>query len=314
MRSAIMKSLVLALLWVASVLPGLCFAQVQLPTVNNGLTNFEDGFAAPGWFLQEFPNYYDADQFKDFRGSTVPGSNHLIAFSTTTHVVYVSQQRFLGGWLAFEVLQPWVHLQVDHANEPSLTVRGLADVTVGAGLQWAPIPIGGGVFASRVVLDVTAPTGRYSDQQPVNLGNNFVVVESYYAVTYEVGKVEFSARLHYFWSSVNHEPFLGYEDKTVQPGQAFHMNYSASYEVVHNVRVGFNGYWLQQLTEDKANDTNIPQSLERTVGLGAGIQIFSGKTSWIHLNGYKEVDVRNRPQGFNVTLRVSKAIPSSPHP
>jgi hypothetical protein len=314
MRSSIMKSLLFTLLWGTFAFPCLCLAQVQLPTVNNGLTNFEDGFAVPGWFLQEFANYYDADEFKDARGSTVPGSNHLTALSTTTHVVYVSQQRFLGGWLSFEALQPWVHLQVDVANEAPSTVHGLADLTVGTGLQWAPIPIGKGIFASRVIVDVTAPTGRYSDQKPVNLGNNFVVVEPYYAVTYELNKVEFSARLHYFWSSVNHEPFVGFGDKTVQPGQAFHMNYSASYEVVHNVRVGFNGYWLQQLTDDKANDANIPQSLERTVGLGAGIQIFSGRTSWIHLNGYKEVDVRNRAQGFNVTLRISKSIPSSPHP
>jgi hypothetical protein len=314
MRSRIIKSLLSVLLLGCFVLPRLCAAQVQLPTVNNGLTNFEDGFAVPGWFLQEFANYYDADKFKDERGLTLPGSNHLIAFSTTTHVVYVSQQRFLGGWLAFEALQPWVHLQVDLANQPPSTVQGLADLTVGAGLQWAPIPIGSGIFASRVILDVTAPTGRYNDQQPVNLGNNLVVVEPYYAFTYEAGKLEFSARLHYFWNSVNHEPFVGFGDKTVQPGQAFHMNYSVSYEVVHNVRVGFNGYWLQQLTDDKASDTNIPQSLERTVGLGAGIQILSGHTSWIHLNGYKEVDVRNRAQGFNVTLRISKGIPSSPHP
>jgi hypothetical protein len=309
-----MKSLLVASLWASFILPGICVAQVQLPTVNNGLTNFEDGFAVPGWFLQEFANYYDANKLKDEQGFNLPGSNHLIAFSTTTHVVYVSQQRFLGGWLAFEALQPWVHLQVDLANQPPATDHGLADLTVGAGLQWAPIPIGDGIFASRVILDVTAPTGQYNDQQPVNLGNHLVVVEPYYAFTYEVGKWELSARLHYFWNSVNHEPFVGFGDKTVQPGQAFHMNYSTSYEVVHNVRVGFNGYWLQQLTEDKANDTNIPQSLERTVGLGAGIQILSGKTSWIHLNGYKEVDVRNRAQGFNVTLRISKAIPSPPHP
>jgi hypothetical protein len=80
---------------------------------------------------------------------------------------------------------------------------------------------------------------------------------------------------------------------------------------LHNVRVGFNGYWLQQLTDDKVNDITVSNSLERTLGLGAGIQIFSGHTSWIHLNGYKETDVRNRPQGFSVTLRLSKAIPSS---
>ena len=310
MRSSVMKSIIPALLYGVSLLPALCFAQVQLPTVNLGLTNFEDGFAVPGWFLQEFPDYYDADKLKDAQGNTVPGSNHLISLSTTTHVVYVTQQRFFGGWLAFEVLQPFVDLRVDFANGPSTTTRGFADATVGAGLQWAPINVGNGVFAQRFILDITAPTGRYSDQQPVNLGNNSVAINPYYALTYEVGKFEVSARLHYLWNSVNHEPFVGFDDKTVQAGQAFFMNYSASYEVVHNVRVGFNGYWLQQLIDNKANDVNIPFSLERTVGLGAGIQISSGHNSWIHLNGYKEVDVRNRAEGFNVTLRLSKAIPS----
>jgi hypothetical protein len=305
-----MKSLRVALLFGVSLLPALCFAQVQLPTVNLGLTNFEDGFARPGWFLQEFPVYYDANKLKDSRGAPVAGSNHLTTFATTTHVVYVTEQRLIGGWLSFEVLQPWVHLRVDFANGPSTTVRGLGDLEVGAGLQWEPTKIGNGIFAHRLLLDVTGPTGQYSDQQPVNLSNHYVVVEPYYALTYEIAKVEFSARLHYFWNSVNHDPFVGFGDSSTQPGQAFHMNYAASYEVIHNVRVGFNGYWLQQTTEHKANGIAIPYSLERTVGLGAGIQIFAGHNSWIHLNGYKEVDVRNRAEGFNVTLRLSKGIPS----
>ena len=291
-------------------IPGLCSAQVQLPTVNLGLTNFEDGFAVPGWFLQEFPDYYNADELKDSQGTTVPGLNHLTAISTTTHVVYISQQQFMGGWLAVEALQPWVDLDV-LANGTSSTVRGLGDLTVGAGLQWAPKKIGSGVFVHRFVLDVGAPTGRYSDRQPVNVGNNLVVVDPYYALTYEPGKLELSARLHYLWNSVNHEPFAGSGANTVQPGQAFHMNYSASYEMITNVRIGFNGYWLQQLTDNKVNDINVPYSLERTVGLGAGIQFFSGRDTWIHLNGYKETNVRNRPQGATVTLRFSRAIPSA---
>jgi hypothetical protein len=209
------------------------------------------------------------------------------------------------------VLQPWVHLHVDVANGPSSTVRGLADLTAGAGVQWAPIPLAGGVFASRFILDITAPTGRYDDRQPVNLGNHFVAINPYYALTYEVRQFEVSVRLHYLWNSVNHDPFVGFSDHSVQPGQAVHVNYSASYEVIHNVRVGFNGYWLQQLTDDKPNDINIPHSLGRTVGLGAGIQVFSGHTTWFHLNGYKETDVRNRPQGFSVTFRHTKAFPSS---
>jgi hypothetical protein len=138
------------------------------------------------------------------------------------------------------------------------------------------------------------------------------IMKSHLVALLEISKVEFSARLHYFWNSVNRDPFVGFGDNTTQPGQAFHMNYSASYEVVHDVRVGFNGYWLQQTTDHKANDIAVPDSLERTVGLGAGIQIFLGHTSWIHLNGYKEFDVGNRAQGFSLILRFSKAIPGLP--
>lgn len=72
------------------------------------------------------------------------------------------------------------------------------------------------------------------------------------------------------------------------------MNYSASYEVISKVRVDFNGYWLQQTTHDKLDGVNVPISLERTVGLGAGIQVFSGRNTWVHVNAYKEIDVRNR--------------------
>jgi hypothetical protein len=67
-----------------------CFAQVQLPTVNLGETNFEDGFASPGWFLQEFPETYVAGELRDGNGNKVPGQRRLIVNSTTTHVVFIS--------------------------------------------------------------------------------------------------------------------------------------------------------------------------------------------------------------------------------
>ena len=291
-------------------IPGLCSAQVQLPTVNLGFTNFEDGFSKPGWFLQEFPNYYHADELKDSGGDTVPGHNRLTAFSTTTHVAYVSQRQIFGGWVAGEALLPWVDVDARFAAGGS-SARGLADLTLGVGLQWAPREIGGGVFAQRAMLNVGVPTGHYSDRQPVNEGNNFVVVDPHWVFTYERQKLEVSARLHYLWNSVNHDPFAGSGADDVQPGQALHVNYSVSYEVIRNLRLGFNGFWLQQLTDHQVNGRNVPHSLERTVGLGAGIQYYLGHETWIHLNGYEETGVRNRPQGFNVTMRISRAIPSA---
>ena len=202
-------------------------------------------------------------------------------------------------------------LDVRLADGSDSRVRGLGDLTVAGGLQWAPAEFGNGVFVHRLMVAVGVPTGKYSDEQPVNVGNHFVVLDPYYALTYEWQKLEFSARLHYLWNSVNHDPFVGFGVNNVRAGQAFHMNYAASYELVKGVRVGFNGYWLQQLTDHKVDGVNVPGSLERTVGLGGGIQVFFGRETWFHLNGYSETDVLNRARGFSVTLRVTKGIPSA---
>ena len=56
------------------------FAQVQLPAVNLGDTNLEDGFGAPGWFLEEFPGGYTAGELKDSKrenGSWIESRYHL---------------------------------------------------------------------------------------------------------------------------------------------------------------------------------------------------------------------------------------------
>ncbi len=285
-------------------------AQVQLPTVNLGDTNFEDGFGAPGWFLEEFPGGYIAGELKDSKGKTVPGSSRVTTYSTTSHVAFASRKRFLRGWIAGEALLPLVDLDVQLASGAESRVRGFADLTVGAGLQWAPKKIGNGVFVQRAMVDVGVPIGKYSDSRPVNLSNHFVVVDPYYAFTYERRKVEWSARLHYLWNSTNNDPFVGFGVKNIQSGQAFHLNYATSYELFKNVRLGFNGYWLQQLTNHEINGVAVPNSKDRTVGLGPGIQ-FGGPGIWFRVNSYIETDVRNRPSGIKVTFRISKALPTA---
>jgi hypothetical protein len=284
-------------------------AQVQLPTVNLGDTNFEDGFAGPGFLLEEFPDVYVADSLKDSNGATVPGSNTLTAISTTSHIAYITDKRLFGAWIGAEILVPMADVEVKLANGTDATVRGFADPILGPfALQWAPKRIGHGVFVQRALLDLTVPIGKYSDQRPVNIGNNFATINPYYAFTYELkSKFEVSARLHYLWNSVNNEPFVGFAIKNMQPGQAFHANYATSYEVLKDVRVGFNGYWLQQLTDHRVNGENVPNSKERTVGLGPGVQ-FGGNGLWFRVNSYMETGVRNRTCGTRVTFRISKTL------
>jgi len=302
----------IVLVFVALALPSLCLAQeVKLPAVNLGETSFEDGFGSPGWLMQEFPDVYVADELRDSNGNKVPGTNRLTTYTTTTHVAYVSTHRFLGGWLSGEVLQTLVDVDLK-TNGTSSRARGFADLEFGPGLQWAPKKIGPGVFVHRLIFDLSVPTGSYNDKQPVNIGNHCVVFNPYYAATYELDKIEFSTRLHYLWNSTNDDPFVGFGIRNSQAGQAVHANYSISYEAWENVRIGFNGYWLQQVTDDKVNGIAVPNSRERTVGLGPGIQIQS-RNIWYHLNAYQETDVRNRASGVKVVARITIALPTAEH-
>jgi hypothetical protein len=96
---------------------------------------------------------------------------------------------------------------------------------------------------------------------------------------------------------------MGIED--TQAGQAVHANYAMSYELVKNVRLGFNGYWLQQLTDHRINGVSVANSKERTVGLGPGLQL-TGRGLWFRVNSYIETGVRNRPSGIKLTMRISR--------
>jgi len=294
----------------AFAIPSRCVAQeVKLPAVNLGDTSFEDGFGVPGWLMQEFPDLYVANELRDDNGNEVPGSNSLTTYSTTTHVAYVSTNRVLGGWLAVEGLETLADVDLK-TNGTTFRASGFADIEFGPGLQWAPKKIGAGVFVHRLMFDFSAPTGSYSDRQPVNIGNHFVVLNPYYATTYEITKIELSARFHYLWNSINNDPFVGFGIRNSQAGQAVHVNYSASYEAWKNVRIGFNGYWLQQVTDDRVNGIAVPNSRERTVGLGPGLQIHS-QNIWYNLHAYQETDVRNRPSGWKMAARITLALPAS---
>jgi len=296
----------MGMLAVASAQAG--FAQGQLPAVNLGDTNYEHGFGAPGLLFEEFPSGYTASELKDAYGNTVPGSNRVASYSTTTHIALISRKCFLGAWLVTEALQPLVDLNVELAGGTDSRVRGLGDLTVGSGLQWAPRKIGTGLFAQRAMVDVGAPTGTYSQPRPANIGNHFVSLTPNYVFTYKPDKkVEFTGQLYFLWNSTNNEPFAGFGIKNAQAGQALHANYATSDGIFKSVRLGFNGYWLQQLTDHAINGIRIADSKERTVGLGPGVQL-GGKGLWLRVNSYMETNVRNRPSGIKVTFRISKSL------
>jgi hypothetical protein len=284
-------------------------ADVSLPAVNLGDTSFQDGIAFPGWLAEETIGYYHAGQFNDHHGEKVPGSNRLTTVSATTHLAYLSQLRLLGGFYGAEILLPLADVDVDVSLGTRERERGVGDLIVSPFiLQWTDHQLFGKPYFHRFVFDLTLPTGAYDRNRAVNIGNNLISINPYYAFTImPTDKLELSGRLHYLWNSENDEPFSGMGASSVQPGQAFHANYAASYEVIKGVRLGINGYMLQQLSEDKVDGHRLANSKERIFGVGPGLQVTTNGIS-IFLNSYLETGAENRPEGTKIVFRLSKAF------
>jgi hypothetical protein len=284
-------------------------ADIPLPPVNLGDTSFEDGVAFPGWLAEETIGYYHADQLNDAQGNRIPGSNKLTTVSATTHLAYITNLRLLGAFYGAEILLPLADVDLDTTIGPNDRERGVGDLIVSPLiLQWTDHKLFGAPYFHRFVLTVTLPTGSYDGSRPVNAGSNVFSINPHYAFTImPASKLEVSARLHYLWNSKNDDPFVGLGAGSTQPGQAVHANYAASYEVADGVRVGINGYALQQLTADKIDGVGQASSKERLFGIGPGIRL-GGHGTWLYLNGYFEMGVENRPSGTKAVFRLSKAL------
>ena len=286
---------------------------VSLPPVNLGETSFEDGIANPGWFFEEIIDYYHAGQFNASAGARMPGQNEITTISSLTHLAYFSHCKILGGYIGAEVLVPLADVNLDASFQPHSHEQGVGDLSINPFmLQWNDYRLFGKPFFQRFDLQMVFPTGQYDSARALNIGNNIVSVNPYYAFTiFPTTKLEFSARLHYLWNSENDSPYEGLHARSIQPGQAFHANVAASYEVLKRLRLGVSGYALQQLTDDKINGNNIANSEERIFGIGPGLsynQDNSQDKLWITLNSYFETGAENRPEGIGVVLRISLAF------
>lgn len=282
---------------------------IALPPVNLGDTSFEDGIAFPGWLVEETGGYYHAGSFSDAHGSRIPGANELTSVSSVTHVGYLSKLKILGGFYGTEILIPLVDVDMKTDFGPRGHKQGLGDLVVSPViLQWTDQRLFGMPLFQRVVVPVVLPTGAYDRHRVVNTGNHLVNLNPYYSFTLQPSQtLEVSARLHFLWNSRNEDPFVGLGATSTQPGQAFHANYAVSLKIAEGIRIGVNGYALQQLTEDKVNGLGQPNSKERVFAIGPGLKI-SQQTLSVYLNGYFESGTQNRPQGTKLIFRASKVF------
>jgi hypothetical protein len=283
------------------------YADVSLPAVNLGGSNFQDGIAGPGFLFQETLSLYKSDEFLGENGVEIPGENNVDTFVAQSHFAYFSTKKILGGYYGVEALIPYVNVDLNTEFGPTKEVAQVGDLTVSPFiLQWTDSTLFGQKFWHRLDINFSIPTGSYDEERQINIGNNFVTFNPHYAFTLEASdNWEVSGRIHYLWNAKNNDPNVSLQAKSTQAGQAFHANFASSYAINNNWRIGIAGYYLKQISSDKVNGSSISGSKEQLFGIGPGVK-YAKKGHFIYVNYFTESHVENRTQGGKFSIRYSR--------
>ncbi|GAB0149265.1 transporter [Marichromatium sp. PS1] len=290
----------------------------DLPAVNLGFTSFLDGGppSGPGWYVSQYLQFYRNGALKDAAGDDlrVPTPRgreraELDLNLSLTQLVYQSNQPLLfGGKWGMDLILPLVDFDLDPGDNFALSTNGgnLGDILVGPFLQWDPIMGPNGPrFMHRIELQMLLPTGSYDADDPINAGSNVFSFNPYWAATLFVNpRWTVSWRLHYLWNAENNDPFKGVIAEDTQAGQAIHINFSTAYEVLPNrLRLGINGYYLEQITRSKVDGESVADSEERVFAIGPGALYHLSPHDHLFFNAFWETGAENRPEGARMNLR-----------
>ena len=292
-----------------------CARAYDLPAVNLGFTSFLDGGppAGPGFYFTEYLQFYHASKLAGPNGNELlppsAGENLNVFISLSQFIYQSNQDILLGGKWGLDFIVPIVAPNLSYSTPgpfPQSNGAGFGDLLVGPYLQWDPIMgPNGPIFMHRIELQMLFPTGKYSSNDAVNPGSNFFSFDPYWAATlFITPKWEFSTRLHYLWNAKNNDPNLVPGADSTRAGQAVHLNFASSYEIIDKMlSAGINGYYLKQTTDMQIDGQGAAGTKEQVLGIGPGLVFHLSQNTHFFLNIFFETAVEDRSQGQRYNLR-----------
>ncbi|GAA0770174.1 SphA family protein [Brevundimonas olei] len=282
-------------------------AQTSLPAVNLGDSTFQDGVAGPGRMVQVSVSRQSADRFRDEFGDVQTAPRRVRSTAILVQASWLSERRVLGAWWGAEVILPVVHVDLDLGSSPSQSALAAGDLFVSPILlQWPQTTLLGRPYWQRLNINATLPTGDYGSNR-LSVGANAWRFNPHYAFTWEAhDDWELSGRLHYLWTSRNDEPPASANARSVQPGDAVHLNLAVSRRWGETGRVGLSGYRLAQIGDDRI-DGHRSSGREKILGLGPAVSRKTGAQTW-HGAVHWETSARDRPEGVRASVRYARTF------
>lgn len=261
----------------------------------NGNENYLVGaLPPPGFYTLLYADYFHANALRDNSGNKVPVDFDVKVLALAPRLVWVTNQKILGGDLVFHTIVPLLNMDVKVAgNKDSRT--GLGDIVLGSGLGYHVNEKLHYVLA----VDLNMPTGSYNVNRMANTSRNYWNIEPVATASYIQSEgINADIKVMYDFNFEN--------SKTkYTSGQELHADYALGWGFGNGFVAGVGGYAYQQVTDDKKDGTTVEDNKGRAFGIGPSIKYDNGKGWFITAKWQQDIGVRNRAEGQNIKIKMS---------
>jgi hypothetical protein len=231
------------------------------------------------------------------------------AYVALPRVTYISGTQFLGAHVGFTAMLPIVRRQTALSGVTTFTDRSAA---INAGLLQASggntALASGATAAATFTPTLIVPTGKYDKNSAVNSGfGKFYTFRPSFQYGFIGDGWDVGARMVLSFNTKN-------KDTNYKSGTMFNVDFAAMKFVTEDVRLGLQGYVVNQLTKDSSDDANVQAAIDAADGAKMRAYAAGPALGWIVNGGemvvegklLKEFGARNRSEGTTYMLMLSK--------
>ena len=260
---------------------------------------FAGAMPPPGFHFINYLMYDHAGELKDNKGDEVPISFKVDVAAEVLRGIYISDITILGANLGWHLIVPLAYQKLEIKDVPSFMAVDESRASIGD-IDFSPFLLGWHTELFHFVagFDIIAPTGQYSKNYAVNIGNNHWTFEPAVAASmiHPCG-LSASVKLMYDIHTEN-------DDNDLKTGQQFHLDYNAGFMIVDNFRLGVGGYYLIGVEDDKVDGTKVPDSKEQVLAVGPSAMYSFNPGLHLIAKVQFETMAENRPEGTKGWLKM----------
>ncbi|HEB68692.1 MAG TPA: hypothetical protein ENI88_03615 [Desulfobulbus sp.] len=291
----------------------------------NGAEAFMSGaIPPPGVYFIDYLYYYSADTMKDDNGDDVAAFDDVSVVANVFRGVWISNTKILGADYGQHIFVPVIGVDLNFKAPVGPESKDSYDDTSIPYVIYSPFILAwhlqqGKLHIAASLVDLYIPTGQ-DDGNLASVGQNFWTFEPVVAVTYMLDNWEFSAKFMYDFNTTEDDSATVYGFEVDRdPGQDFHFDYSVSYAFTKAFRLGVNGYYYTQTTDDSYDlNDSIPAPVQELLKADEGYrsQVFAvGPGVWYNyknmffsLRNQWEMGAKNKTEGYNIWAKFTYAF------